>query len=367
MKKFLSVIGISVMLVTLFSFGAGAYNFTDSQEKYWEYFEEALPEGVQSPENEDELLSGVGFDSLVGEIMNALKFGSGSAVSLFALLFGIAVIISASESASLSENPALNRHATAGVTVIAAVLIFGKIGRMCFSVREGIEELSSFFSALIPILTGIMTSGGNLSSAASQSLNMNITLAAVSYIACELLMPLVFTLFSLAMAASMDTGTVGAVAKSVKNLFTWILGICSTVVIASITMQSVVAGAKDSAYLRAARYAASGMIPVVGSTVSSALAALSGGLSYIKTTVGMSAVLVIITLAVSPLINLLLHRLAFSISISFLELAGSTGGVRVYGAFRSALDALLSVYVVTVIVYITELVVFMKCGVSVIV
>lgn len=367
MKKVISVIGIAVILVALFSFGVSAYDFSEGEQKYWKDFAEAVPEGKDYPQDEDELLSGVGFDSLVGEIMNALRLGTGSAVSLFALLFGIAVIIAASESALPLENISLNRHVTAGVTVIASVLIFGKIGRICFSVREGIEELSAFFSALIPILTGIMTAGGNISSAASQSLNMNITLAAVSYISRELLMPLVFALFSLAMAASMDTGTVGAVAKSVKNLFMWILGICSTVVIAAITMQSVVAGAKDSAYLRAARYAASGMIPVVGSTVSSALAALSGGLSYIKTTVGMSAVLVIIILAVSPLINLLLHRIAFSISISFLELANSSGGVRVFGAFRSALDALLSVYVVTVIVYITEIVVFMKCGVSVVV
>ena len=109
------------------------------------------------------------------------------------------------------------------------------------------------------------------------------------------------------------------------------------------------------------------MIPVVGSTVSSALAALAGSISYVKTTVGVSAVLVIITLAVSPLINILFHRLSFSLTISFLELMNASGGVRVFSAFRSAIDALLSVYVVSVIIYISEIVVFMKCGVSVVV
>lgn len=367
MKKILIVISMMAIFIPLFSLGTMAFDSEGTAEEYWQDFLDAVPDGTNSPQNEDELLSGVGFDSLIAELLGAVKLGTGSAVSLFILLFGIAVIISVTESAPPFENPSLSRHTAAGISVISAVLIFGKIGPICFSVREGLEELSAFFSALIPVLTGIMTAGGNISSAATQSFNMNITLAAVSYVCTELLLPLVFALFSLAMAASMELGTVGAVAKSVKGLFMWILGISSTVVIASITMQSVVAGAKDSAYLRAARYAASGMIPVVGSTVSSALAALSGGLSYVKTTVGMSAVLVIIILAVSPLINILLHRLAFSLSISFLELISSGGGARVFSAFRSALDALLSVYVVSVIVYITEIVVFMKCGVSIVV
>ena len=367
MKKILTLGIIIIALVPLFSIGTMAFDGEALEDEYWLDFLDAVPEGVESPKNEDELLSGVGFDSLVAEIMGAVKLGTGSAISLFIMLFGIAVIVAVSESAPPFENPSLNRHTAAGITVIAAILIFGKIGPICFSVREGLEELSAFFSALIPVLTGVMTAGGNISSAAAQSLNMNITLAAVSYVSTELLLPLSFALFSLAMASSLDMGSVGAVAKSVKSLFMWILGIGSTVLIASITMQSVVAGAKDSAYLRAARYAASGMIPVVGSTVSSALAALSGGLSYVKTTVGMSAVLVIIILAVSPLVNILLHRLAFSLSISFLELMNAGGGVRIYSAFRSAIDALLSVYVVSVIVYITEIVVFMKCGVSIVV
>ena len=367
MKKILAVIVIAITLVPLFSLGTMAFDGGKTQDQYWKDFIDAVPEGVDTPKNEDELLSGVGFDSLIAELMGALRFGTGAAVSLFVMLFGLAVIIAVSESSPPFENPSLNRHVAAGITTISAILIFGKIGPICFSVREGIEELSAFFSALIPVLTGIMTAGGNISSAAAQSLNMNVTLAVISYICTELLLPLSFALFSLAMASSLDSGAVGAVAKSVKNFFMWVLGIGSTVVIAAITMQSVVAGAKDSAYLRAARYAASGMIPVVGSTVSSALAALAGSISYVKTTVGVSAVLVIITLAVSPLINILFHRLSFSLTISFLELMNASGSVRVFSAFRSAIDALLSVYVVSVIIYISEIVVFMKCGVSVVV
>jgi stage III sporulation protein AE len=127
----------------------------------------------------------------------------------------------------------------------------------------------------------------------------------------------------------------------------------------------MIASASDTAYLRAAKYAASGMIPIVGGTVSSALATLAGGLSYVKSAVGVSAALVIVLTAISPMVALLLYRLAFSFCLSILEFMGSSGGVRVFSAFRTAFDTLISVYAVSAVVYITEIVIFLKCGVEV--
>jgi stage III sporulation protein AE len=163
----------------------------------------------------------------------------------------------------------------------------------------------------------------------------------------------------------MGGGTVSGVAKNIKGLFNWILGIGTTVLLAAVSMQSIIAGAQDTAYLRAAKYAASGMIPLVGSTVSGALGTLAGGLSYVKSAVGVSAVMMIVTLALAPLVTLLLYRLAFSLSISFLEFMDAKGGVRSFSAFRSALDALIAVYSLSAVVYVSEIVVFMKSGVSV--
>ena len=249
--------------------------------------------------------------------------------------------------------------------MITSLIIFYRIGGLCESVKESLVELSTFFTGLIPILTGILTAGGNVTSAASQALNMNITLSAVSYVATYLLIPLVLSLFALALASSVGGTTVSAVAKSVRGIFMWIMGIGTTVIIGAVSMQSLIAGAQDSAYLRAAKYAATGMIPVVGSTVSGALATLAGGLNYVKGAVGVSSVVVIVGLVLSPLMTMLLYRLSFSIGISFLEFTGSKTGKSVYTAFRSALDTLISVYVLSSVIYICEIVVFMRCGADV--
>lgn len=361
MRKIFKCVFILSFLLVLFCVPSLA---ADSSEDYWQDFVELVPDGAAS-ENMEDVLSGAGVKSLLSELIAAFGEGSGEAISFFTLLIGVAVLIAVAEGCGSIEKNSLSQHSSAAVSIISAVLIFGRIGSVCFSVRESLESLSAFFSGLIPILTGILTAGGNVNTAASQALNMNITLGAVSYVSASLLIPLVFALFALALVSGMDGGAVSSVAKSIKGLFNWLLGIGTAVIIAAVSMQSIIAGAQDSAYLRAAKYAASGMIPVVGSTVSTALGTLVGGLSYVKSAVGVSAVMLIVTLALAPLVTLLLYRLAFSVSISFLEFMGAKGGVRSFSAFRSALDALIAVYALSAVVYISEIVVFMKSGVSV--
>ena len=143
------------------------------------------------------------------------------------------------------------------------------------------------------------------------------------------------------------------------------MGIVSAVFIGITSLQTVISSASDGAYMRAAKYAASGMIPIVGSTVSASLGTLAGGLSFVKSSVGVSSVLVILGFAISPLALLLLYKAAFAISLIFLEFSSCTAGVRIFSAFSSALDTLISVYAVSVAVYLCEIFIFMKSGVNV--
>lgn len=360
MKKVLLCAVFFFTVGSVFTVGASAEG--REAEDFWEEYLEAVPDGSAVGESED-IINGVGIDSLLSELVGAVGKGAGSAASFLVMLLGAAVLIALSDTIG-TDSGALSGHASVGVTVISAVLIFGRLGEVIFSVSESLRQLSVFFSAIIPVMSGILLAGGNINSSAYQAFNMNVTLSAVSYVANTLLIPLVFAMFAIALMSSLEGGRISSVAKSLKSAFMWVMGIGTTVVIGAVSMQSIIAGAKDSAYLRAAKYAASGMIPVVGGVVSSALSTLAGGLIYVKSAVGVSAVMVIVGLSLAPLITLLLYRFALSVSISFLDFMGSSGGVRSFTAFRSALDCLISVYALSCVIYISEIVIFIKSGVS---
>lgn len=310
----------------------------------------------------DELISSVGFDALLRELFAAFSGHGGEVASFLLLLLGLGLALALCEVfGELSgEFSALIRSS---VSVVAALLSFSRLYPLVSATAEALGELSSFFSALVPIVTGLTLCGGGASTAATQAVNMNVTLWLLGKMSSELLMPLVSVGFALSLVAPSASNGTATFARGVRSVFAWCLGLLSAVLLAAVSLQSFLASSADSAALRAAKYAVSGAIPIVGSTVSSTLATLGGAVSYASATVGVGAVSVVIATAASPLVLLLLYRLCLSAATSFLGFVAPRAALGSFEALRSALDALISVYVVSVLIYVIELIVFMKSGV----
>ena len=358
MKKVIRFLAVIIFLFTLFSLTV----FADEGEDVLEDFSSIIPEGVDV--TIDDVTSQLGVEAIFNEIASALSDKAGDAVKFFLLLLGFAVVISLTSHSSLGADSALDSAVGIAVSAIASASIFAALYDVCAALRQSLTTVVDFFSAAIPIFTLISTSSGAVSTAGTQAFNMNLTLALIEKFCTGALLPASFAVFSLGFTASISEGGAGNVAKGVKSAFMWGVGLVGSLLAAVIAMQSVVASAADNATLRAARYAASGMIPIVGSTVASALSTLGGGMAYLKSTVGMGSVAVILVLSIAPLVSLLLYRLAISACLTYLEFSGSVGGVRCYSAFRAALDTLIAVYSTSVLVCIIEVVVFVKGGVS---
>lgn len=358
MRRLIKFLAVIIFLFTLFSVTA----FADEADDVLDDFGAIIPDGADVDIND--VTSELGIEAILNEITAAIANRAGDSVKFFLLALGFAVIISLSAHASMGTDGALDSAVQIAVSSIASASMLAALYDVCAAVRHSLTTVVDFFAAAIPIFTLISTSSGAVSTASTQAFNMNLTLALIEKFCTGALLPTSFAVFALGFTASVAEGGAGNVAKGVKNAFMWGVGLVGSVLAAVIAMQSVVASAADNATLRAARYAASGMIPIVGSTVASALSTLGGGMAYLKSTVGMGSVAVILVLSIAPLISLLLYRLAISAALTYLEFAGSSGGVRCYLAFRSALDTLIAVYSTSVLVCIIEVVVFVKGGVS---
>jgi stage III sporulation protein AE len=329
----------------------------------WQDYLDILP-GGNSDSSPDDVLSEVGFDALIEEILSAVGQGISPATSFFALVMCLATIVLMTDSVGIGDSR--DGKGTSGVvSVIAAATLLINMRGVLSAVRDGLCELSVFLTGLLPVLSGILAAGGSYESAAMQAVNMNVALGIISFVESELIMPLVLSLFCLSAVAGLDGGVISKIARSVKGFFVFLSGIVTTVLAAALSMQSLITRSKDSAYLAAAKYAASGMIPMVGGAVSSALATLGGGLSVVRGAVGVGSVTVILGMTLSPLIMLLLYKLSLSIALVFLDSGGGmSGGVRAFSALKSALDALIAVYSMTVVIAVLEVAVFLGCGVN---
>ena len=353
-----------VLLATFLFFLLSPISVKAEGEEILDEFESVIP--PESGVDLDEMKEAggmLGVEGIFREIVSAFEGTRGAVVGFFFLVFGIAVLFSAHESCGTLGDARICGTTSSGVLMLASVSIFSALFGVCSSMKSGLVSLASFFGEVIPVISAVNVASGATSSAATQAANMNITLAFIERFSVDALLPVSLAVFSLSFIGAIgESEAVLSIGRGVKNFFTWGIGIISTVLAAVISIQSVVASATDSAILRAARYAANGTIPVVGSTVASALATLGGGMAVIKGTVGGVSIAVILALTLSPLIMLLMYRLSLSVSISLLSFSGSTGGVRCFSAIRSALDTLIAVYSMSVLVAIVELVVFIKGG-----
>ena len=357
MKKLAKILTI-VFILSLFGLTAHAES---SADEYISDFKDILPEGsdelVEEPEK---LIEAVGLRTLLTEIFTTAAGARGEVVSFFLLLLGSVALIS---SASFVSDK-ISEVAQIGVGMICSVIIFERAGSVFSGVGESLSQLSNFFASLVPLMAAITVSGGGNATASVQHMGMNITLSLVGWVGSSFFYTVASVGFAVGLFSALGDNGASSVSRGIKSFFSWMLGIATTLIMGTLTLQSAIASASDSAAMRAAKYAASGMIPVVGGTVSGALSTLASGLSYAKGVVGVGAISVMVGIILSPLIVLLLYRLALSLSAVVSDFLGVSGASRIFGAFRAAFDSLIAVYALCGVLYIFEIVLFMKSGVA---
>ena len=355
--------GVKVILLFILIFSVTSVTSYADSTDLWDDFIDTVPDSSEIPKTPEELFENVDAEGVLRELAELLEGALKGALAFLFLLIGIGFLISLSENIAYERDNKIFAFSTSVICTASAAAIFLALKDGVYSARESIIALNGCFESLTPIFGAVLIAGGNVKSAGAQVVNMNVSLTLIGGICERLLLPLSLATFAFSHLSGFDGGG-DKVQKGIKSVFSWVLGITTASVAAISALQSVIATAQDGAVMRAAKYAASGLIPVVGSSVSGALSTLVGGISYVKSAIGVGAVVIVIGLISAPLITLLLYRTALSIATSFMELVGSVGGVRLFSAFRSAEDTLIATYTMLSIVYILQIILFIKSGVD---
>ena len=348
---------VLILFLTCFVFLPTRVFASDGRQEIWQDFTELL--GNDENTTEEEIMKEAEPSSVISEVLSLILEEKTLVFGFFMLVFCLVLLICASESCELFPTSELSSHVGAGVTAIVGVVIFSAMYPFILSLKDSLASLNLFFSGLVPIVTGISLSSGSVNSAAAHAANMNLVFGLVSGVLTTLLLPIALLMFMLAVSDSLSVGNGASLAKSARSLFFWMLGIVTALIMGGVSMQSLISSASDSAYMRAAKFASSGLIPVSG-----ALGSLVGGLTYVKDCVGAGAVAFILVTSLSPLVILLLYRLAISLALLFMNFVGVSTGTLCFSATLSALDSVIAVFVSSVVVYLFEIIIFMRYGVA---
>jgi stage III sporulation protein AE len=134
---------------------------------------------------------------------------------------------------------------------------------------------------------------------------------------------------------------------------------------ATFSLQSTLSVSADSVAIRGARYAVSNAIPIVGGTVSGALGLVAGGIQYARGVVGAGAIAVVLSLILAPLVTLISYRLCLKLGVELCSCCSLDVCANLLTSFFGALDVLIATYSLTAVIYIVELLSFLKGGVGI--
>ncbi len=362
-KRILPVIFSLSVVLLLFSIPVYASHKDDYVADILEDFYDAIPDESGVSADEDLMVENFGFEGILNGVLDGIVDRKSEIAAFLFSVIGFCALSVVCENIPFYAS-GCQREISAALFTVMSLSLYPRIYSIFLCVKESLESVTAFFGAALPTMTAITAATGAVKSAGVQAMNMNIALGIIGSVASGVLLPLSLSLLALALVSSFGDGMAAGVSRGIKSLFTFGLGIVTAASSAAIALQSVVASAADSASLRAARYAAGALIPIVGSQVSGALSTLAGGLAYAKSTVGAVSITVIGIIAIMPLVLLLLYRMVFSMAVIFMEYVDNTRGARCFSAYRTAFDTVISAYVMSILVCIIEVIMFIKGGVS---
>lgn len=123
--------------------------------------------------------------------------------------------------------------------------------------------------------------------------------------------------------AALGNDILGGLATFIKWLTTGSLKLILTVFIAYLSISGAIGGSVDAVTLKAAKFAVSGSVPVVGGIISDATESMLAGMAAIKNTVGILGMLGVAAICIAPFlqvgINYLLFKAGHSGSLTAMQ------------------------------------------------
>lgn len=296
---------------------------------------------------------------ILGVISDLFSGGLGGGLSLFAALVGMLAL--SSLLSSFTEG-LVSGELKGAVNYAISVCISGAVVGLQVlrigAVSDFFQRLTVLMNSLIPIMGALYLSGGNTLGAALASSSLLVQINLIELGVSSLVIPAVSACLALTLADALVPGgsRLSGISGSIKRTLAFIFGLCSTILMATLSAQNILASASDSAGARAVKFIAGNMIPVVGGTVGDILRTLAASVRLMRSTVGMAGIVALAFLLLPTIIELFLTRFAFNTAAAVGELLGCKSAVRLYREIASlygyiiaaaALSSLLCVFALT--------------------
>ena len=298
-----------------------------AEDDYIETIDNALPEEVRDilPDGfEDSGFSSedISPNLFLTFVFRALSSAVPGAAKSLALMIGLLIISSV---LGALRGTILSKGLGEAVEFLSVLCVCGAAFSMTgaiFDVAEGfISGIGAFLQVLMPILTVLSASSGNITFSAASGAVVTAAIALLDAVCASAAMPLLKFCFCMSVSTAMCGGIdLRGVSAAIKKLITYILAITGVALSAVLVFQTVITKSADSAAIKGIKFTVGTLIPFVGNAIGEAMTTVSGGIGVVKSAVGVAGAIILCAMVILPVVSLLVHKL-------FLDLAGGAASL----------------------------------------
>ena len=314
--------------------------YTDFLDTLPEYVKELLPSGFFSEKSEDAEAAAMeagGFSYLMKTLLSLLGLKLGTCIALLCTVAGILLL------SALCKVMGSSLHAEGVAQAFSFCTTLVILTTLLCRGYESIDGVKQYFSTLVsvsatsvPLLGALYAMGGNISAAAASASGISVFMSLMEGLIGKTIVPFCGICLSLSLIGALDPGVrVGTLLSTLKKNYTTILTFLMMLLMTMISSQTILASRSDTLAMKSAKFAAGNLIPVLGGSVSELLKTVGVGVGYLRGTVGISAVLLLLFLLLPTLIELLLLRLTWQLCASLADLLGCDPEKRLLEEFAS--------------------------------
>ncbi|MBR7092985.1 MAG: hypothetical protein IKI50_07385 [Clostridia bacterium] len=171
-------------------------------------------------------------------------------------------------------------------------------------VCRALQSMGVFITAFLPVLAGILISGGTVTAAAGYQAAMLVAAQIISLLGGTMLSPLMSTALACGMTGALAPELrLHAVGEAINKTVSWVVGITAAVFTGLLSVKNILGTAVDSVGNRAVKFSLSSLVPVVGNSMGEAFAAIRSCLRLLGTAVGCFGMLACAGIVLPPLLH----------------------------------------------------------------
>lgn len=285
----------------------------------WEAYYQSLPESVRSIWDGADLTAiveriaageGLSYENILAALGNAALYALRESMGAYASLIGVALISCVAEilcggREGIGETVSILCFGMSAATVSYALM------QQVAVARAAIEALCAFMEIATPVLSFALAAVGSVTLSGAVQPTMAFLSTTIAGVFKTVILPLTVAGGAAVIVGGL-TQRMGLTQlhKFIKSAVKWLTGAVFTIYFGIVALQGLSMGGADSLALRAAKYTLDKSVPIVGSAASGTLETVLGSAALIKNAVGAAAMLIIVGVAVSPLLQIACAGLA---------------------------------------------------------